>query len=372
MRRVIGAFERYLPVKFRTRRFLLEPYHFDLTSFEGDIEQWLTKFPITSENLEIYFALGELFRRRGEFDKAISLHEAISATNLEAVVTAELKIEIAQDYYAAGMLGHAEQVLVEALEVADEKTAKQAYRLWLTILESEQDWQRAIELVEKFGIPGSGGIRLSNLYCEYAQQLNRLASVSEMKKSLKKAKQVSDSARAKVDCALQCIGQGEPAAAYNLYLQVLTQNINRVNLVIDLLLPLVIQLNKTHEFILMLASLYARHPSVRLFEAVIELSQRCSFELSEDWQQVLDAQIKQGDSFIVMQYWLSRQSVLDDNVKANLESAFSHHSIDQSDQHSCVRCGFASDKMVWQCPQCNAWETIYSQYELKIEQKIKK
>ena len=103
MSKLLSILKRYIPERFRVRRFLLDQYHFDLTSFEGDVSDWVNKFPISLQNVEIYFALAELFRRRGEFDKAVSVHEALAKANLEGHSLSEITLEIAQDYYAAGV-----------------------------------------------------------------------------------------------------------------------------------------------------------------------------------------------------------------------------------------------------------------------------
>lgn len=372
MQKFLEFFQRWIPSRFSHRRYLLDQYHFDLTSFEGDASEWLNRFPVNDQNVEIYFALAELFRRRGEFDKAVTIHEAISNSSITNHSYSEIILEIAQDYYAAGLLSHAEDLLVKALEQADDDIAKQAFRLWLTILESEQEWGRAVELVEQYGIPGSGGVRLANLYCEHVEHQRRHKPASMLKKSLKKAFKLGVSARTDLLMAELSVELNQLDDAIQFYRDLLLRDPKRINLVVTSLKQLSFLTESQVHLTRFLKQIYARHPSVRLLEALLEAQAATAEPVSIELQSWIDYQVKQGDSYTVINYWLQAQAPETREAVKPLMVAFRDRSLTEVDQHICVECGFHSDKMVWQCPQCSAWETLYSQYELKIEQKIKR
>lgn len=372
MQKLLSYLNQWLPKRFKGRRFLLDHYHFDMTSFEGDVGEWLDEFPINENNVEIYFALAELFRRRGEFDKAVSIHEAISKAQLPEQNYSEITLEIAQDYYAAGMLGHAEEVLVEALEHADEDISRQAFRLWLAILESEQDWDRAVHLVEEYGIPGSGGLRLANFYCEYIEQLRREKPSSQLQKILRKALRLEVSARAAMLNADLLTQMNAFTDAIQSYREILQRDPRRTNLALKPLRHLSELNDSLDAYSRFLAHLYVRHPSVRILEMLIDCHGRTGSVLPQNIQDALEEQVRKGESDVVFQFWLARQSSDVQSALQPLVDSFLGHSLDQTDEHVCLECGFRSEKMVWQCPQCSSWETLYSRYELKIEQQLKK
>ncbi len=367
MKTLLSFVKRYLPTgkRFEDRRFLLDQYHFDLTAFEGDVAQWLSKFPVNSENVEIHYALAELFRRRGEFDKAVTVHEAISEANIETHSSERLKLEIAQDYYAAGVLSHAESMLNDAISMGDPALSHQAFRLWLSILESEQDWERAVLLVEKYGLPGSGGLRLVNLYCEYVLQLQNEGTFSDVVKVLKKARKVGLGARVELMSAELLTQQGKVKEAIQAYRDVILKDVRRLNLVLPALKQLSIMSKTESELIEFLKKLYAMHPSVRIVEMLFEFNNEASFS-EPFWQQAVVAQAKAGRSKRVMDYWLEQQNLPESFDRSVVEESISKQSLQESDFHACTECGFHSEQMLWQCPQCQSWETLFSNYEVEI------
>ena len=369
---LFNLLRQYLPTRFNGRRYLLDQYHFDLTSFDGDVGEWLSLFPVSESNIEIYLALGELFRRQGEFDKAVSVHEAIIDAEVYGFSRSELELEIAQDYYAAGVLSHAEDVLARAVESADDRQAARAFRLWLTILESEQEWQRAVELVEAHGLPGSGGLRLANLYCEYVEQLRRNKSSQALLKLLKKARKFRVSSRAELLAAELLTERHRHNAAIQIYRNLLQRDAKRVDRVLPLLERLSVVTDTMDEYLRFLRYLYHLHPSVRIFERLVAGTLDQQETLPEEFHDRLIQLASTGHSYYLTELWVERFSTVSlDDIKVLLP-VLSKHSLALADEYVCVECGFSSDQNVWQCPQCLSWETLYSRYELKIAQDLTK
>jgi lipopolysaccharide biosynthesis regulator YciM len=371
MKKILHYIEGLLPERFRSRRFPIGDYHYDLKILESDITRWLNRDPISLENVEIYYALAELFRSRGEFDKAISIHEAISAAQLAGHEPFKLEIEIARDYYLAGVLSHAESVLRRALEEADDETSKNAFRLWLSILEKEKDWEQAVNLIEKHGIPGSGGLRLANLYCEYAEDLLKVKNSTELSKVLKKARKLNVGTRATYMSAVLAIEQQRVGEATYYYRDVLEKDPLRANLAIRPLKQLAVASNSIDSMLVFLKQLYLRHPSVRVLEVVIELHQLSGEPLDAHWLAAIDENVHSGESMTVVQFWLTQFSDLPVELVTVLKSVLSNNNLEDKDVHLCTQCGYESDKMLWHCPQCEAWETLYSRYELDLARSLK-
>ncbi|TCS39978.1 hypothetical protein [Reinekea marinisedimentorum] len=372
MKNLLLYFEKLLPERFRSRRFPMGEYHYDLKIMESDVTRWLNRYPINLENVEIYYALAELFRRRGEFDKAISIHEAISSASLQGHEPFKLEIEIARDYYSAGVLSHAESVLLRALEEADDETSKNAFRLWLSILEKEKGWKQAVELIEKYGIPGSGGLRLANLYCEYAEDLQESNDIADVARVLKKARKLNVGTRAAYMSAVLAVEKQRVGEATYYYRDVLEKDPLRTNLAIKPLKLLAVAGNSADGMLDFLKQLYLRHPSVRILEVVIELHQLSGEPLEAHWTSAIEEKVRLGESVIVVDYWLEQFPELPAQVTTVIKSVLSNNNLDAHDIQICTHCGYESDKMLWHCPQCEAWETIYSSYELELSRSIKK
>lgn len=371
IQRVMATLRQWLPQRFNQRRYLLDQYHEDLTSFAGDVAAWLTRFPVDLQNVEIYFALAELFRRRGEFDKAVTIHQAIEKASLNVYSRAEVVLEIAQDYYAAGVLSHAESLLVRALEQAEDKIARQAFRLWLTILESEQEWGRALKLIEQYGMPGSGGLRLANLYCEYVEERRRQQTASQLRKMLRKVARLGLSARVDLLMAELSVEMNQVEEAVHSYRNLLLRDPRRLNLTLPHLQRLSVSVAEKTELVKLLCQLYSRHPSVRLLEALLETYQQLNQEPPATVLSWVEQQLKQGNSYQLALYWLARHPPEIRQAAGPLLSGVREHTLTKTDSFHCTECGYEATVMAWQCSGCNRWETLYSRYEVAVAKRIK-
>ena len=104
------------------------------------------------------------------------------------------------------------------------------------------------------------------------------------------------------------------------------------------------------------------YPRITLYEYLLTV---CLFSR-------LELQVMSGDSYPLTLYWLNQQQPLSASVMAVLSPALQRQSLAESDVHQCTECGFQSEPMRWQCPQCESWETLCSRYESKIVQEQKK
>ena len=110
------------------------------------IEAFIEVVKVDPETVELHFALGSLFRRRGEYDRAIRMHQnLLERADLEAGQKVLALTELGEDYLKAGILDRAEEVF-KKLEKTTQASAARAHLL--EIYEQEKDWSRAIELVK--------------------------------------------------------------------------------------------------------------------------------------------------------------------------------------------------------------------------------
>src|SRR3970282_949174 len=127
------------------------------------IEAFIEVVKVDPETIELHFALGSLFRRRGEYDRAIRMHQnLLERRGLAAEQKVIALAELGQDYLKAGILDHAEEVF-KKLENSAQATA--ARRHLLEIYEQEKDWTRSIEMTQQVD---SDPRDLAQYYCELA------------------------------------------------------------------------------------------------------------------------------------------------------------------------------------------------------------
>src|SRR3979411_2582525 len=111
------------------------------------IEAFIEVVKVDPETIELHFALGSLFRRRGEYDRAIRMHQnLLERADLGAEQTGIARAELGQAYLKAGILDRAEEVFKR---LSDGPHAATARSHLLEIYEQEKDWARAIEMARR-------------------------------------------------------------------------------------------------------------------------------------------------------------------------------------------------------------------------------
>ena len=128
------------------------------------IEAFIEVVKVDPETVELHFALGSLFRRRGEYDRAIRMHQnLLDRADLGAEQKLQAQMELGQDYLKAGILDRAEE-LFSRLQSTSQSVA--ARRFLLEIYQQEKDWPRAIEMTKQVETDPRA---LAQYLCELAQ-----------------------------------------------------------------------------------------------------------------------------------------------------------------------------------------------------------
>src|SRR5690606_12551700 len=181
---------------------------------------------IGAEGVETQLALGALFRRQGQLDRAIKLHQhLIERPGLSGFQRDQAGFALADDYLSAGLLDRAEDLLRD-LRTSSTHSQEAARRL-LRIAEFSSDWPRAVKLGEQLvGMENGGGIprqQLAHYHCEMAEAALKLKDFAAADGHLARAAQVAarlprvmllraDAARRRRDEATAVQGYAEVAA----------------------------------------------------------------------------------------------------------------------------------------------------------------
>jgi len=311
---------------------------------------------LSDEAMETQLALGTLFRRRGEVDRAIRLHQDLVGRPSSSVAQREAaSFALAEDYLSAGLFDRAEELFVR---LRDSRVhGLEALRRLLRICEVTSDWDRAVDLCAELNRVGPGGVspaQLAHYYCELAEQARReqtpdvarqmlsQAEASESGKvrtALLRADLDADAGRAADAIAtLSQLGRTQPALLSEILPRLLAlaapDDPERVRGVIE-------QLAATPDGLRGIALGVIRDSRITDPRVVQYLA---TFVAQ---QPVLRALVATGDPE-------SGQSL----ARVQTLRPLLHRMLNASTRFQCKNCGYGSAVMHWQCPGCRSWDTV--------------
>jgi len=311
---------------------------------------------------ELHLTLGSLFRKRGEVDRALRVHETLlTRTTLKPELREQTRYELAQDYVKAGLIDRAEQLLAD-LSVQGPHVA-QALKLLQGIHEQARDWQPAIEVARRLEAVRGESQRLviAQYFCELADEAKGRGDAAGALKLAKRAlDEHASCVRANLQLGVLHEAAGEVAAAIKAYRRVLDQDARYLPEVVEPLRRCYDQSGAHAEFTDFLrdAKEMAKTSSLPwLSEA------RLLREAGADAMPHLAEGLEQRPSRAVLAEFLlemeSRPEVIAaglGNAAASLRSTL-QRLIESSPGYQCGHCGFQPRQLFWQCPSCKQWAT---------------
>ncbi|MGC1510257.1 lipopolysaccharide assembly protein LapB [Ketobacter sp. MCCC 1A13808] len=322
------------------------------------VDLLLKTLDVDGETFETHIVMGSLFRRRGEVDRAIRIHQDLLArSDLARNQYAAVKLELARDYLSAGVLDRSERLLKEIAE-EDSPNQIKALEYLLRIFEQEREWERATEVAEKLVAKGKSlQTQLSHYYCALAEQNLKVGDFVHARQDLKKALQTDKRC---VRASLMLADVESQADNAREAVKSLKRVLEQDPAFIPDTLP---QLRKNHETLNQLGEL-----SSYLFEC-LEKSPAISIviELSE---LVTQLEGEQAGAYVLSEYLKKRPSVkgLDRLISLQMSNAsgeekenlgilqaFTQRLIKDKPIYRCESCGFDGKTLHWQCPTCKSW-----------------
>lgn len=350
------------------------------------IDAFVEVAKLDPETTELHFALGSLFRRRGEMERAIRVHQSLlSRADLPVADRENAQFQIAQDFLKAGMLDRAEAAF-EA--VRETRFAIQAMRALIRIYESEHDWPRAIEAVRRLrALVDEPVPQLVHYQCEQAEgalqgkqpDFERAAkALDEADNAIRKlgTGQGMYASQARVAGLRARVarmqGQSEQERAY--LVSILSSAPEYVGLYATELLDSYRKLGRGEEGVAMLRSHYQQHPSLDIFNVLFRVLREQEGHL-QAWAFARDA-LRAHPSLLGLDKMLEVELQDQGQGKESTEGAEAvgvdqiiagadlsllrsliHRHTQRLDRYSCSSCGFEARHFYWQCPGCNSWET---------------
>jgi lipopolysaccharide assembly protein B len=323
------------------------------------IEAFIEVVKVDPETVELHFALhfalGSLFRRRGEYDRAIRMHQNLLE---RADLPDEQKLialaELGQDYLKAGILDRAEEVF-KKLENSPQASAARVHLL--EIYEQEKDWKRAIDMT---GTVGADPRELAQYYCELAASAAAQSRPDEARKHLDAALEAN---RKCVRASLQ-LGDLEKNAgnverAIEHWKRIESQNPAYLALAAQRLFEACRDSGRAEDGLRLLAGYLERYPSLDLLDTVFQ--QTLEAKGHEEAYRLVRDELKRNPTLLGLDRLLEAQVIAaaspDKRRDLELVRSLVHGHTRRLARYRCETCGFKARQFYWRCPGCGGWET---------------
>jgi len=311
------------------------------------------KDPDTSE---LHFALGNLFRRRGEYERAVRVHEhLLSRGDLSTLDRDRSQHALALDFLKAGLLDRAEAAL-RKLEAT--KYEAQSRLALLSIYERSRDWPKASAIAKKLEDAGQGSFigRLSHYLCEQAAALvvskQPEAALLLVQQAIATAPQAP---RPRIDMAALQQKAGQLADAFAT-LQTLADTAPiAMPLIASMIARVGLEAGLGAEALALLEASYAQSPSLDVLEAIVTL-QSTSPALAAAARFRYVQHLGHEQSLVAAARWIAGEKLEHEEFHPQVQRALDHATKPLT-RYRCAACGFEAKQHFWQCPGCQAWDS---------------
>ena len=326
------------------------------------IEAFSEAVQANTESLELHFALGSLFRKRGEVDRAIHLHlHLLEKKALEPQQKLAVTAELAQDYLKAGLLDRAEE-LFESLD--DNRYRQPALRALLEIYVREREWLRAIkaatELERLSGVPFR--IEVAHYHCELAVQFQLANDLTAAQSSLADALHANKNCvRANVLLGDMLIEDRAHKAAIATWKRIEYQKPEYLGLIAPKLLHSYQSLDQTKEGLNLLQGYLQTYQLPSMLKVLFDAT--LAEQGADQAAKLARNELIKKPSLSTLDQLLQARAMLEDSKTqksqdTQLMQQAVRHAIGNRTTYHCEQCGFKAKYHHWQCPACNAWESL--------------
>lgn len=325
------------------------------------VELFVNMTDVDQETAETHLALGNMFRRRGEVDRAIRVHQSLmDKEDLRADVRADALFELARDYDTAGLLDRSEKLFRKMIEQGH--NVQQAYTNLLSIYERERDWPRAIEIATQYGSEIDKPLEplIAHYYCELAQIAINESNYERAETHLGKALYYSsDCARANVMWGELALQQKDHATAIARFESVENQ---RPELMPEIISPLFEALVASENELALRAYIdrirnrFNAYSVIKTTRSMIE-----KLDGKQNADDFFKEQIVKRPSLKGLRDWARGQlakSPPTEREKVEAMCDMLDQVVKDKPSYQCNHCGFRGQSLHWRCPSCGHWDTV--------------
>jgi lipopolysaccharide assembly protein B len=321
------------------------------------VDLFIELLQVDDETLETHLALGNLFRQRGEVDRAIRIHQNLVARPSLTFEQRNLSmLELARDFIAAGLLDRAETILAEL--VRHDEHEEEAATLLISVYQQLRDWEKAIAIAirsrKKLGeniLPP-----LANFYCELAaQESGSKKSISYLKKALSVD---SHCTRASLALAEIYLLEDEKKSAVETLVVIGHQDPDFVSEALPLLKRCFTASEPQYKAILLQWLEQSSSTSIALALADVIYTEQGAVEAEQHILKELKRNPTMRAFSRLMDYRLVDLDSTQAKESISLLKSLVEKQISLKPNYRCQQCGFSTKIIFWQCPSCKRWASI--------------
>lgn len=308
------------------------------------------------DTTELHFALGNLFRRRGEYNRAVRVHEhLLSRADLSRTDRDRAQHALALDFLKAGLLDRAEEALRRLEGTPFETQARMAL---LAIYERSRDWPQASAIAERMqqAQQGDYSTRLAHYLCEQALAQAAHGDLPQAQELLARAMRTAPQApRPHVELARLQQRMGQPKAALQALDKLAQAAPQALPLAAALLTEAASACGQESAALTLLQKHYQSQPSLDLLEAIVAL------EIATGQDQPTSRQwyvrhLEHEPSLVAAAQWLATETLTHEQFHPQIQRAL-EHATKPLTRYRCAACGFEARQHFWQCPGCQSWDS---------------
>jgi lipopolysaccharide assembly protein B len=354
----------WLASKLDTRQWKREQRDAPKTYFKGlnlllneqqdkAIDAFIEAVQNDPDTSELHFALGNLFRRRGEYERAVRVHQhLLQRGDLPTSERERAQHALAQDFFKAGLFDRAEEAFAALRGTPFETEAELAL---LSLYERSREWRKAADVarhLEQTGTASFAG-RIANYLCELALEAQARNQDGEAQELLAQARTVApQAARAHVLAGQMLARRQQPEQAMAAYAQLLTAKPEAFNLVAGDYAEAALACHAEGAALNTLQAQYQRAPGMHLLLAIAKLEPAASAQ-----RQRLITHLRAEPSLSAARMLLAQSKAQLSEEEAPLVAAALDRASRPLQRYRCAACGFEAQHYFWQCPGCLNWDT---------------
>jgi lipopolysaccharide biosynthesis regulator YciM len=323
------------------------------------IEAFIEVVKVDPQTVELHFALGSLFRRRGEVDRALRMHlNLVERADLDPSKRQQALFELAQDYLKAGILDRAEEMF---RQFEGTPYAKPALDFLLELYQKEKDWLKGIGVLQRLtdstGEPHDK--EAAFFYCELAAAEIARNNTDAARAYLEQALLVNPRAvRATMLLGDMASAAHDHALAIETWKRIEQQDAQYLPLVAERLLEAYRRTGEAEAGIRLLQDYQARYPSLDmvnvLFQAILQR------DGAQPAYQLVREELRRNPTLLGLDKLLEARllEISDDNrADVELVKKLVHQHTRTMAMYRCTNCGFKARHFYWHCPACHGWDT---------------
>lgn len=332
------------------------------------VDIFIKMLEVDSDTVETHLAVGKLFRRRGEVDRAIRIHQnLIARPQLEKIYREQSLFELGQDYLSAGMLDRAERIFLELVNAKSHSA--QALKILIDIYQQEKDWENAVQTATKYESVTRQNMQpvIAHYYCELGEAACSKGLHDKATDYFEKAYSADKTCvRASLLQAEVLMEKNDYKAALRCLKKIQTQNPDYLSEAIELLASCYEKLDEEEKLVVYLKELLDEHPRVPV---ALILAERIRKRKGDKVAAAFVADyVRRYPSlrglYTFVNLYISNaegRAKEDLHILQNLMKKL----IANKPDYQCSSCGFSGKSLHWQCPGCKQWSTILPIYSLE-------